>query len=64
MFYFQREYELEIDATNLLTNSLEHDNRDCIIQNTFSEDDGIQFRINVERVEDRKDGDGIRGRES
>ena len=42
---------------------LKDDNRDGIVEDRLAKDDGVQLRVDLVRVEDGEDGDGIRGRE-
>lgn len=39
---------------------LEHDDGNSIIEDTLAEDDSVELRIDLVRVEDSKNGDRIR----
>lgn len=42
---------------------LKQDNGDGVVEDTLAEDDGVEFGIDLVRVEDGEDRDGIRGRQ-
>lgn len=44
----------------VLLGRLEQHNGDGVVQDRLAEDDGVQLRLHLVRVEDGKDGDGVR----
>lgn len=39
--------------------SLKHDDRDGVVQQALAKDDRVQFRVDVKRVKDGEDRDGV-----
>lgn len=52
--------QLADTAVFVLLCSLKQDDGDSIIQNALSEDDGVQFRVDLVGVEDCEDRDRVR----
>lgn len=54
------EYQSQSNLREVETYSLVHDDTNGIVQQTFTEDDGIQFWVDLVLVEYRKDGHRVR----